>query len=106
MPDQKIIVIGNEEITLLLGLLGIEGIIIEDPNKFIEKFNELKKNPSIGMIIIALNLPKMILDFVIDFKFNNRRPLIFVLPDIFESNIENEDVILNIIKTSLGKIIT
>ncbi len=105
MPEQTIHVIGYDEIVLLLGLLGIDGTILESSEQFMTTFNQLIKNPSIGMIIIALDLPEEIINFLVDFKLNNRKPLIYLLPDIFQTDVENEDVFLNIIRKSIGKII-
>ena len=105
MPDQEIYVIGYDEIVLLLGLLGIPGAVLEKSDEFIKIFKNLIKNPSIGMIIIALELPSDIIDYLIDFKLNNRRPFVFYLPDIFQLNIEKNNVFLNKISKSVSKII-
>lgn len=106
MVGQKIHVIGSDEIVILLGLIGIEGTVIEDSNDFLSIFNNLKKNTSIGMIIIAIPIPIDLVDFIIDFKLNNKTPFIFYLPDIFQINIENEDIFYKKILESIGKIIT
>lgn len=106
MVDQKVHVIGNDEIVLMLGLLGIEGTTIENTNDFMRAFNELIKRATIGMIIIAINLPDEINEYLVDFKLNNRRPLIIFLPDLFETDIEKKDVILNKILKIIGKLIS
>ena len=106
MTGQKIYIIGSDDFVILLRLLGIEGTIIEDSNNFLMTFNKLIKNTSIGMIIIAIDLPLDLIDFIIDFKLNNRKPFVFYLPNIFKTNIENEDVFYNKILNSIGKIIT
>ena len=106
MVDQKIHVLGYDEVVLMLGLLGIEGTVVETVNDFMQIFHELIKKPTIGMIIIAIALPEDTLNFLLDFKLNNRRPFIFFLPDLFEVNIENEDVVLNRILKNIGKIIS
>lgn len=106
MVDQKIHVLGYDEIVLMLGLLGIEGTTVENVNDFMQLFHDLIKKPTIGMIIIAIDLPDDITEFLIDFKLNNRRPFIFFLPDLFETNIEKEDVLLNKILKIIGKLIS
>lgn len=105
---QEIHVIGNDDFVYLLGLLGINGTILEKSESefFVKEFNKIVNNSSIGLIIIAIILPDNIIDFLIDFKLNNRSPVIFYLPDIFNANIENEDIILNIVLKSMGKIIS
>ena len=106
MPDKEIFVIAHDEIVLLLGLLGIESVVLDNPDKFLKTFNNIIKKPSIGMVIVALDLPDDIIDFLIDFKLNNRRPFIFYLPDIFKPNIENENIFLKRISESLSEIIS
>ena len=95
MSDQEIYVIGYDEIVLLLGLLGIQGSVLEKSDDFMEIFKNLIKNPSIGMIIIALEY----------FKLNNRRPFVFYLPDIFQFNIEKNNIFLKKISKSINNII-
>ena len=56
MIGQQIHIIGNDDIVILLGLLGIEGTVVENDNEFLAKFKELIKNPSIRMIIVARKL--------------------------------------------------
>ena len=104
MPEQKIHVIGYDEIVLLLGLLGIEGTILESSEQFMPTFNQLTNDPSIGMVIIGLDLDEEILNYLVDFKLNNRIPLVYLLPDIFQTNVDNEDIFLKIIRNSVGKI--
>lgn len=106
MVDQKVHILGYDEIVLMLGLLGIEGTTIENVNEFMPIFNELIKKPTIGMIIIAIDLPDEINEFLVDFKLNNRRPFITFIPDIFETNIEKKDVLLNQILKIIGKLIS
>ncbi|TFF94694.1 MAG: hypothetical protein EU544_04150 [Promethearchaeota archaeon] len=105
MINKKIHVIGYDEAVLLLGLLGIEGTIVENQDIFMNTFKKLIKDGSIGMIIIAMDLPESKLEFIKEFKMNNRRPFVFLLPDIFNPNIDRSDFFLNQIQKSLGKII-
>ena len=105
MPEENIHIIGYDEIVLLYELLGIDGTILDDPNNFLDEFNKLIKKPSIGIIFIALNLPDNIIDYLIDFKLNNKKPFIYYIPDIFEPKIEQEDPFLKKISKIIGKII-
>ena len=102
MTGQKIHIIGKDDIVILLGLLGIEGTVVNDDNEFLNQFELLTNNNSVGMIIVALNLSPEILDYIIDFKLNNRKPFVYYLQDIFQSD---SDMIFNRIKESIGKII-
>ena len=106
MVAQKIHILGEEEMVSMLGLLGLEGTIVGNEEDFLKRFIELTKRPSIGMIIVALRLSIEIIEFLLDFKQNNRFPFIFILPDIFQPNIEKEDIILNKIVNAIGNIIS
>ena len=105
MLEQKIHAIGNDEIVLLLGLLGIDGTILESSEHFMATFTQLIKDPSLGMIIVGLDLPEEIINYLVDFKLNNRIPLVYLLPDIFQTDVEDNDIFINIIRNAIGKII-
>ena len=106
MVAQKIHILGEKEMVSMLGLLGLEGTIVGNEEEFLKRFTELTKRPSIGMIIIVLRLPIEMIEFLLDFKQNNRVPFIFILPDIYQPNIEKEDIILNKIVEAIGNIIS
>jgi len=106
MVAQKIHILGEKEMVSMLGLLGLEGTIVGNEEEFLKRFTELTKRPSIGMIIIVLRLSIEIIEFLLDFKQNNRVPFIFILPDIYQPNIEKEDIILNKIVEAIGNIIS
>lgn len=106
MVNEKIIIIGDEEIVLLFGLLGIEGVILENPNDFLKAFNNSVANPSIGMVIIAIDLSDDKLDFVLDYKINNRKPFVFYLPNLFKETIEKKDIFLKKLSKTISKIIS
>ena len=105
MVDQKVILLGNEEHVLMLALLGIEGILVEKSEDFLKLFGELIKKPSTGMLLIALELPKDLMNYLINFKINNRRPFIFILPDLFKTDIDKDDLVLNRILDAVSDII-
>ncbi|MFX0083435.1 MAG: V-type ATP synthase subunit F [Candidatus Hodarchaeota archaeon] len=104
MFDKEVYVVGDEDIVLMFGLLGIEGTIIEHRDEFLKLFNNLVTQPEIGMIIITLKLSDELIDFLLDFKLNNKKPFIFILPDIFQPNIERMDVLLNKISNAISEI--
>ena len=105
MVDQEVYIIGDEDIVLMLGLLGIKGIVVENEEEFLKKFNELIKQTRIGMILIALPLSNETVEFLFEFKLNNRKPFIFILPDVFHTNIEMHDSVLNKIYDAIGDIV-
>lgn len=105
MAQQRIEVLGYEETVLMLRLIGINGKILEKPEQFLKEFKSSIKNKRIGMIIIALDLPEEMIDYILEFKLNNRRPFVYYLPNIFQPNIQNNDPFLNIIKNQISQII-
>jgi len=105
MPDVKIHVIGYDEIISLFGLLGIEGTVAKNKEDFMKSFENLIKRPSIVMIIINMELPDEVLDYLIDFRTNNRIPFIYLLPDIFQPDIRNHDKIFDMIHELVEDII-
>jgi vacuolar-type H+-ATPase subunit F/Vma7 len=105
MLNQKIHIIGDEDLVIMLGLLGLEGSIINSEGEFFEEFNKITKNPSIGLIIIAISLTDEILNFIINFKLNNRKPFIFILPDVFQPHIEEEGKIIDKILEAIGEVV-
>lgn len=106
MLDQEVHVIGEEDIVLMLGLLGLKGTVIENREEFLEIFNNLINQQNIGMIIIALKLSNEMIDFLLDFKLDNRSPFVFILPDAFQPNIEKEDIILNKMFDAISDIVS
>jgi vacuolar-type H+-ATPase subunit F/Vma7 len=106
MVDQTLHVLGDDDNVLMFGLLGIEGTVIETGDSFLEKFNILIKDPSISMIIIALQLSSADYDFLLNFKLINKSPLIFIIPDVFQQDIDKTDEMKNKIFESIGTIIS
>jgi len=105
MPDLKIHVIGYDEIVSLFGLLGIEGTVVKNKEDFMKSFENLIKSPTIVMIIINMELPDDVLDYLIDFRTNNRIPFIYLLPDIFQPDIRNHDKVFDLIHELIEDII-
>ncbi|MFW9827534.1 MAG: V-type ATP synthase subunit F [Candidatus Thorarchaeota archaeon] len=105
MMDQKIYVLGQEDLVILFGLLGIESKIINSKDQFIEEFNKLITNPSIGMIVIAMPLDDDEINLLLNFKLSNKNPFIFILPDVFQPNIEEKGKIVNKILEAIREIV-
>ena len=105
MTDEKIHVIGYDEVVSLFGLLGIEGTNVNNRDEFIKIFENLIKRPLIVMIIINMELPDEIFEYIMEFKLNNRIPFIYLLPDIFQPDIKNHDKIFDKIHELIEEII-
>ncbi|MHA1435999.1 MAG: V-type ATP synthase subunit F [Promethearchaeota archaeon] len=105
MTNQKIFIIGSEEIVILAGLLGIEGIILNENDDVLKIFKNIIKDTSIGLIIISLNLSNEVFNYLIDYKINNQRPFVYILPDIFQPDIDKNDLLLQKTLDFIKKII-
>ncbi|MHA1294105.1 MAG: V-type ATP synthase subunit F [Promethearchaeota archaeon] len=105
MTNQKIFIIGSEEIVILAGLLGIEGIILNENDDVLKIFKNIIKDTSIGLIIISLNLSNEVFNYLIDYKNNNQRPFVYILPDIFQPDIDKNDLLLQKTLDFIKKII-
>ncbi|MBD3193723.1 MAG: hypothetical protein GF317_01610 [Candidatus Lokiarchaeota archaeon] len=105
MREEKIHIVGYDEIVVLMGLLGIEGTPLDRNHNFINLFNRLKNNPSISVIIIALELTDDQIKFIKDFKLENRRPFVFILPEVFKKKRDDKSKLLNEISQNIGKLL-
>jgi vacuolar-type H+-ATPase subunit F/Vma7 len=92
--QQKIHVVGYDEIVILMNLLGIEGTVLDDPNEFMDVFENLTEDKSINIIIISMNLPDKIIDYLIDFKLNNTKPFVCLMPDLFQEHPDDKSILL------------
>jgi len=106
MIDSEVHIVGDEDLILMLGLIGIEGTIVENQDDFLKIFNKLINQSKIEMIIVAMQISDEIVDFLMEYKLNNRRPFIFILPDIFRPNIENDDPLLSRIFEAVSDIVS
>jgi len=90
MTNQKIYVLGNDDMVIMFGLIGIEGKIIENSEDLITLFEDLITDKSIGMIIITLDLTEDQMAYFFNFKLNNKSPFIYITPNIFDEDAENK----------------
>jgi vacuolar-type H+-ATPase subunit F/Vma7 len=105
MIDSEVHIIGDEDTILMLGLIGIHGTVVENREDFLKIFNHLINLSKLEMLIIAMQLSDELVEFLIDFKLNNRRPFVFILPDIFRPNIEKDDPLLSKIFEAISDIV-
>ncbi len=105
MDETTIHVIGYEELVILAGLLGIKGTVLQESNSFMKVFNELIKDTSISIIIVSMALSEDIIKNLTDFKLNNKKPFVIIVPDVFLPNVDSEEVILKKILESTKKIL-
>lgn len=105
MTEQRIYILGYDEIVIMLGLLGIDGTIVKESQDILKEIKKLIADQTISILVIAFDLSDKIIDFIIDFKLNNRKPIIFYLEDIFKYQEGKTDVLLSKILDSIGNIV-
>lgn len=105
VPGDKIYVVGEEEIIILMGLLGIEGSILHKREDFLGEFNKLKQDSSIGMIVIAMDLLDDDIKMLMEHKLSKSKPFIFYVPNIFKSTLEEQSFFFKEINKSIRRII-
>ena len=82
-------------------MAGIEGVVLHEKEKILEKIKELKKNQGIGIIIITEKIALLIPDEVSIIKLSKERPLLVEIPDRHGWN-RSSDSILRYVKEAIG----
>lgn len=82
-------------------MAGIEGVVLHEKEKILEKIKELKKNQGIGIIVITEKIALLIPDEVSIIKLSKERPLLVEIPDRHGWN-RGSDSILRYVKEAIG----
>ena len=82
-------------------MAGIEGVVLHEKEKIVEKIKELKKDKEIGIIIITEKIGLLIPDEVSHIKLSKERPLLVEIPDRHGWN-KGSDSILRYVKEAIG----
>ncbi|MCK4281335.1 MAG: hypothetical protein KAX10_04400 [Candidatus Lokiarchaeota archaeon] len=97
----RIFVLAEEEIVILFGLLGIEGIILENPLEFYIEFEKVIQDPQVELIIISENIFEQNLQLLLDFKVSRNKPIIIEVPNFIKKE-KGEDLIRKLVTKYLG----
>lgn len=97
----RIFVLAEEEIVILFGLLGIEGIILENPLEFFIEFEKVIQNPQVELIVISENIFEQNLQLLLDFKVSRNKPVIIEVPNFIKKE-KREDLIRKLVTKYLG----
>lgn len=97
----RIFVLAEEEIVILFGLLGIEGIILENPLEFYIEFEKVIQDPQVELIIISENIFEQNLQLLLDFKVSRNKLIIIEVPNFIKKEKE-EDLIRKLVTKYLG----
>jgi len=97
----RIFVLAEEEIVILFGLLGIEGIILENPLEFYIEFERVIQDPQVELIIISENIFEQNLQLLLDFKVSRNKPIIIEVPNFIKKE-KREDLIRKLVTKYLG----
>ena len=84
----------DDEILILMNLLGIDGSLLETKNNFMDKFHQLTEDSWVSILLISMELPDEFLEEIIDFKLNNTKPFIYVMPNLFKEGMGDKSLIL------------
>lgn len=93
----------SDNVDTLVGMkmAGIQGIVLHEREEILHKIEELKKDESVGIIIITEKIGVMIEDVVQQIKLSKQRPLLVEIPDRHGS-IKGKDSIVRYVKESIG----
>ncbi len=97
----RIFVLAEEEIVILFGLLGIEGIILENPLEFYIEFEKVIQDPQVELIIISENIFEQNLQLLLNFKVSRNKPIIIEVPNFIKKE-KREDLIRKLVTKYLG----
>lgn len=97
----RIFVLAEEEIVILFGLLGIKGIILENPLEFYIEFEKVIQDPQVELIIISENIFEQNLQLLLDFKVSRNKPIIIEVPNFIKKE-KREDLIRKLVTKYLG----
>jgi len=82
-------------------MAGIEGIVLHEKDEIVKKIEELKKDKSIGIIIITEKIGILIPEEVNLIKVSKQTPLLVEIPDRHGWN-KGNDAILRYVKEAIG----
>ncbi|MBD3352127.1 MAG: hypothetical protein GF364_11625 [Candidatus Lokiarchaeota archaeon] len=92
----KLLLIGDDESTILFHLVGLDSIIYDDiKENFEEEFSSLIEDPEIGFIILTESVLMRHKKFILNIKMTRRRPIIVEIPQMiqkFQENYVNETI--------------
>lgn len=74
-------IIGDEDAVLGLGMVGVRGSIVRNPEEATKAFQSALENKEIGIIIITEKIAELIRTTVDKYLFTVRFPLIVEIPD-------------------------
>lgn len=97
----RIMLIGDEESSILFHLIGIESEIAEENSDLFKKqIQKIIDNPSIGILLITENTFVRHKDIIIPLKMKMRQPIIVEIPDMMQKF--KEEYINDIYSKSIG----
>lgn len=97
---RSVIISSDFDILTGLRIAGIVGVFCKNDSEISKNFNVYKNKDDIGIIIFTQRDFKVIEDDILEFKLNNKTPLIVTIPDIGKKL--ESDFILKYIKSSVG----
>ncbi|MBU3128429.1 V-type ATP synthase subunit F [Clostridium tagluense] len=82
-------------------MAGLEGVVLHEKEEIVKKIEELKKDKSIGIIIITEKIAAKIPDEISNIKLSKERLLLVEIPDRHGWS-KGSDAILRYVKEAIG----
>ncbi|MBW9155065.1 V-type ATP synthase subunit F [Clostridium sp. FP2] len=82
-------------------MAGLEGVVLHEKEEIVKKIKELKKDKSIGIIIITEKIAAKIPDEISSIKLSKERLLLVEIPDRHGWS-KGSDAILRYVKEAIG----
>ena len=96
-------VLGDEDVILGFGFVGIKGKIIENNDDALQEFNNVINgiHGQIGVILITERVSTMIEEKITDYQASGNYPLIVEIPDL-TGHLEDKKTMLESIREAVG----
>lgn len=91
----------NDDTFVGLKIAGIKGAVLHNKEQVLEKLEEIKKDNSIGIIILTEKISMLIPDEVKEMKLKKYAPLIVEIPDR-HGTVKGNNSIVKYVKESIG----
>ena len=76
----KIITVGSKDFVTSFELVGVQGNIVDSPDKALDEIKQLMADPSIGLILVSDDISNQITDKLTTLRAEKQIPLVFSLP--------------------------
>ncbi len=79
----KVYVIGDKYTVSLFKLVGAEGEVLEDPEKLVDKLNQLRKREDVDLVLITYDLYNVVREKIEGVLTTMTKPIVSIIPSPF-----------------------